>query len=76
MLRDVIGGAGLSFYPQVALIIFLLAFLCICVFLFFGKKAAWNQARYMPLEESDRTGSDGMSDDAGKSGEGRADGGE
>jgi len=56
MLRDVIGDAGLSFYPQVALILFILVFFSICIYVFMKKRSAWDAARYMPLQDTDQGG--------------------
>ena len=53
MLRDVIGESGLAFYPQVALVLFLLVFFSICVYVFMKKRSAWDAARYMPLQDMD-----------------------
>ncbi len=54
MLRDVIGDAGLAFYPQVALILFLLVFFSICIYVFLKKRTDWDAARYMPLQDTDK----------------------
>ena len=53
MLRDVIGDAGLSFYPQIALILFILVFFSICIYVFMKKRSDWDAARYMPLQDPD-----------------------
>ncbi len=51
MLRDVIGDAGLVFYHQVSLVIFLSVFAGICIYVFVKKKCSWEDARRMPLED-------------------------
>ena len=51
MLRDVIADAGLAFYPQVALVVFLAVFAGICIYVFMKKKSSWEQASRMPLED-------------------------
>ena len=51
MLRDVIGDAGLSLYPQVALVIFLAVFAGICIYVFMNKKSSWEEASRMPLDD-------------------------
>jgi cbb3-type cytochrome oxidase subunit 3 len=54
MLRDVIGEAGLSIYPQLALILFILVFFSICIYVFMKKRSDWDAARYMPLQDTDQ----------------------
>ena len=76
MLRDVIGDAGLAFYPQTALILFLMVFFSICVYVFMKKKSTWESARYMPLEDAaDATPGGNEADQVAVRKE-RADGGE
>ncbi len=76
MLRDVIGDAGLAFYPQVALILFLLVFFSICVYVFMKKKSTWESARYMPLEDAADATTDGNGAEKVAVRKERADGGE
>jgi hypothetical protein len=58
MLRDVVGGAGLSFYTEVALCASLLGFALLCLHLFLSRrrrgKEGWERMARLPLEEDAR----------------------
>lgn len=58
MLRDVIGGAGLAFYTEVALCASLLGFALLCAHLLLShrrhRKAGWERMARLPLEEDAR----------------------
>ena len=50
-LTDVVSGAGLSVYAEVALLIFLIAFLGIVISLFApGKRRMYERMRHLPIE--------------------------
>jgi len=50
-LTDVVSGAGLSVYAEVALVIFLIAFLGIVISLFApGKQRAYEHLRRLPID--------------------------
>ena len=50
-LTDVVSGAGLSVYAEVALVIFLVAFLGIVISLFApGKKRTYEHLRRLPID--------------------------
>ena len=52
MLRDIMSAAGLSFYAEVSLVLFVLVFLLLVVYLFVTRGSPhWERARYMPLED-------------------------
>jgi hypothetical protein len=55
MLRDVVGGASLAFYTEVALCASLLGFALLCLHLFLIRRAArrevWKRMAGLPLEE-------------------------
>jgi cbb3-type cytochrome oxidase subunit 3 len=51
-LTDVVSGAGLSVYAEVALVIFLVAFLGIVISLFApGKRRMYEHLRRLPIED-------------------------
>ncbi len=51
-LSDIMGNAGLSFYAEVALLLFLLAFLGITWWVFRpAARTRWQQAARLPLDE-------------------------
>ena len=55
-LTDVVSGAGLSVYAEVALVIFLIAFLGIVISLFApGKRRTYEHLRRLPID-GERTG--------------------
>jgi hypothetical protein len=50
-LTDVVSGAGLSVYAEVALVIFLIAFLGIVISLFApGKQHTYERLRHLPID--------------------------
>jgi cbb3-type cytochrome oxidase subunit 3 len=50
-LTDVVSGSGLSVYAEVALVIFLIAFLGIVISLFApGKRRRYEHLRHLPIE--------------------------
>ena len=50
-LTDVVSGAGLSVYAEVALVIFLIAFLGIVISLFApGKRRTYEHLRHLPID--------------------------
>ena len=55
MLRDVVGGAGLSFYTEVALCASLVGFALLCARLFLARRRirreVWQRMARLPLEE-------------------------
>ena len=54
-LTDVVSGAGLSVYAEIALVIFLIAFVGIVISLFApGKRRTYEHLRRLPIDE-DRT---------------------
>jgi cbb3-type cytochrome oxidase subunit 3 len=51
-LTDVVSGAGLSVYAEVALVIFLVAFVGIVISLFApGKRRTYEHLRHLPIDE-------------------------
>ena len=55
-LTDVVSGAGLSLYAEVALVIFLIAFLGIVVSLFApGKRHTYEHLRRLPIDDDKQT---------------------
>lgn len=51
-LSDIVGNSGLSIYAQIALVIFVLAFLAILVWLFRpGSKERFRRDAMMPLDD-------------------------
>ena len=51
-LTDVVSGAGLSVYAEVALVIFLIAFVGIVISLFApGKRRTYEHLRRLPIDE-------------------------
>ncbi len=51
-LSDVVGNSGLAFYAEVALILFVLAFVVIVVRLFVGRRAAMEDLGRLPLDDA------------------------
>jgi hypothetical protein len=50
-LTDVVSGAGLSLYAEVALVIFLVAFLGVVISLFMpGKQRVYERLRHLPID--------------------------
>ena len=55
-LTDVVSGAGLSVYAEVALVIFLIAFVGIVISLFApGKRRTYEHLRRLPIDEDMNT---------------------
>ena len=55
-LTDVVSGAGLSVYAEVALVIFLIAFVGIVISLFApGKRRLYEHLRHLPIDEDKDT---------------------
>ena len=52
MLRDVMSDLGLSTYPEVALVMFFLAFVGIIAYLLIRKKETWERVSRLPLEDT------------------------
>ena len=51
-MSDIVSHAGLAFYPQVALVLFLLAFAIVVVRTFLpGAQPLWERAGRMPLDD-------------------------
>jgi cbb3-type cytochrome oxidase subunit 3 len=51
-LSDIMSAAGLSGYAEIALILFLLAFLGVVAMLFHpARRRTFERARYMPLDD-------------------------
>lgn len=54
-LSDIMGAAGLSTYAEIALVIFLLAFIAIVVSLFApGRQRTYERMRHLPLDGDTR----------------------
>lgn len=61
-LTDIMGQLGLSFYPQVGLIIFLVVFGAIVLRVFSpGRKSEFSRGVMLPLESDDTTHLSGKS---------------
>ena len=55
-LTDVVSGAGLSGYAEIALVIFLIAFVGIVISLFApGKRRTYEHLRRLPIDEDTNT---------------------
>jgi cbb3-type cytochrome oxidase subunit 3 len=55
-LTDVVSGAGLSVYAEVALVIFLIAFVGIVISLFApGRRRLYEHLRHLPIDEDKDT---------------------
>ena len=55
-LTDVVSGAGLSVYAEIALVIFLIAFVGIVISLFApGKRRTYEHLRRLPIDEDMNT---------------------
>jgi hypothetical protein len=53
-LTDVVSGAGLSVYAEIALVIFLVAFLGVVISLFLpGRQRTYEHLRHLPIEPTD-----------------------
>lgn len=51
-LSDIMSAAGLTIYPRIALILFLLAFLIVVVRLLLpGRRAQWEHTAALPLDD-------------------------
>lgn len=51
-LTDLMSGANLAIYPQIALVIFLVVFIAVAIMTFKkGSQPLWERARQMPLED-------------------------
>jgi len=50
-LSDVVSGAGLHFYAEVALLIFLAVFVAILLRVMFAKRSTWEHEANLPLED-------------------------
>lgn len=55
-LSDVVGNSGLSAYAEVALILFLLAFLAVAVRLILTRSSAFDRASRLPLDDDEPPG--------------------
>ena len=55
-LTDVVSGAGLSIYAEIALVIFLVAFVGIVISLFApGKRHTYERLRHLPIDGDNET---------------------
>jgi cbb3-type cytochrome oxidase subunit 3 len=53
-LTDVVSGAGLSVYAEIALVIFLVAFIGVVVSLFLpSRQRTYEHLRHLPMDDSD-----------------------
>ena len=50
-LSDVVAGAGLHIYADIALIIFLAVFLAILARVLLAKRSTWEHEAHLPLED-------------------------
>lgn len=51
-LSDIMGAAGLAVYAEIALALFVLAFVLVAINIMWKKnQRLWEQARFMPLDE-------------------------
>jgi len=50
-LRDVVSGAGLGAFAEVALVLFFAAFLAIVLYVVLRRRGAWDRARRLPLDD-------------------------
>jgi cbb3-type cytochrome oxidase subunit 3 len=52
VLRDIMSAAGLSFFAQVSLVLFVLVFVALAFYLFATRGSPqWEKARYLPLDD-------------------------
>lgn len=63
-LSDIMSAAGLTLYPRIALVLFLLAFLIVIVRLLLpGRRAQWERTAALPLDDvNDRFAGAGRED--------------
>jgi hypothetical protein len=54
-LSDVVAGAGLHIYADIALILFLVAFLAILARVLFTKRSHWEHDLNLPLDDGETT---------------------
>ena len=55
-LTDVVSGAGLSGYAEIALILFVLAFVGVVISLFLpGRQRTYERMRHLPIDRDDAT---------------------
>ncbi|HEX8725519.1 MAG TPA: hypothetical protein VF737_09035 [Gemmatimonadaceae bacterium] len=52
-LSDVVSGAGLHIYADIALVIFLAVFVAILARVMFTKRSHWEHELHLPLEDDD-----------------------
>ena len=52
-LSDIMSAAGLSSWAEVGLIISFVTFVGIVAYVLFRRRAAWDAARYMPLDDGE-----------------------
>ncbi|HKO90168.1 MAG TPA: hypothetical protein VJU61_03385 [Polyangiaceae bacterium] len=53
-LSDIMSNMQLGFYAEVALVLFLGAFVAIAVSLFWGRRSEeWERCRYLPLDDAE-----------------------
>jgi cbb3-type cytochrome oxidase subunit 3 len=53
-LTDVVSGAGLSVYAEIALVIFLVAFIGVVISLFLpSRQRTYEHLRHLPMDDSD-----------------------
>lgn len=50
-LTDVVSGAGLAGYAEIALLIFILVFIAIALRLLFARGTSFNEAARLPLDD-------------------------
>jgi cbb3-type cytochrome oxidase subunit 3 len=50
-LSDVVGGAGLSVYAEIALLIFFVVFVAVVMRVFFTTRAGMDQAARLPFDD-------------------------
>jgi len=59
-LRDVVAGADLTVWPQVALVLFFAIFLGIVVYLAVRGERSWDRMRRLPLDDGKTAGADDL----------------
>jgi cbb3-type cytochrome oxidase subunit 3 len=52
-LSDMMSAAGLSSWAEVGLIISFITFVGITAYVLFRRRAAWDAARYLPLDDEE-----------------------
>ncbi len=53
-LSDIMSAMRLTFWPEVALVVFFVAFVAIVIYVFSRRKGYWERERRLPLDDDHR----------------------